>query len=203
MGGEDKMTIYIGIDPGLTGGLAVISDTRTFGTPIPTITINVKKGKGWVKRKRYDLLALHRFFYRYTLGITSGEDMLYHVILEEQFPMPMQRKTKEGKIAKQASVSMFSTGLGYGIFQGLLTGLGMKYTTVHPKTWQKEFGIGTKHNEIGGVILNTKEQALLVCEELFPDVNLMASERSTVPHKGIVDALLIAMYGKRQIEEKE
>ncbi|GAI63264.1 unnamed protein product, partial [marine sediment metagenome] len=34
--------IFIGIDPGLTGGLAVISDTRTFGTPIPTISIDVK-----------------------------------------------------------------------------------------------------------------------------------------------------------------
>lgn len=177
--------IHIGIDPGFQGGIAVISDYRTFGTPMPTYNIEVKTKRGLTKRKRYDLLKLRRFLAPYatmhTLKKHYREATECHVTLEEAFPMPAQGVT-----------SMYSVGLGYGIFQGLLTGFDMEYTTVHPKTWQAEFQIRTNEEK------TTKEQALAICEELFPDVNLLSSERATMPHKGIVDALLIAEYGKRK-----
>lgn len=199
------MTIFIGVDGGLLGAIAVISDTRTFGTSMPTYNTEVKTKRGLAKRKRYDLRALRTFFAHYTNQLARGNDTEWydaeynvtqcHVTLEEAFPVPMKRETKEGEIIKQGAVSVFSTGLGYGIMQGLLTGLNMDYDTVHPKKWQARFGIRTSEES------TTKEQALVICEQLFPNVNLMASERSTTPHKGIVDALLIAEYGKRRYEE--
>ena len=183
------MNIFIGIDGGLQGGIAVITKNHTFGTIIPTYSVEVKGKRGWTKRKRYDLPMLRRFFVCYACYVDECHNQEYdvtqcHVTLEEAFPMPAQ-----------GIVSQYSVGLGYGIFQGLLTGLGMNYVTVHPKKWQSEFKIRT--NEENG---STKDQALAVCEELFPNVNLLASERSTIPHKGIVDAFLIAEYGKRQME---
>ncbi len=45
----------------------------------------------------------------------------------------------------------------------------------------------------------TKSRALAKARELWPDEIWKASARSTVPHDGIVDAALIAEYGRRLI----
>ena len=182
--------IFIGVDPGLSGGLAVISENRIFGTIIPTYNIEVKTKRAWTKRKRYDLPALRIFFGCYACYVDECHNQEYdvtqcHVTLEEAFPMPAQ-----------GIVSQYSVGLGYGIFQGLLTGLGMNYVTVHPKKWQSEFKIRTNEEN------TTKEQALEAVERLYPDVNLYASERSTKPHSGIVDSILIGTWGKIQYEKQ-
>ena len=182
---------YIGIDPGLTGGIGIMTGGRIFGSPMPTYTVEVKTKRGFVKRRRYDLKALRRFFVPYAIPPhSSNEDAEWdprrcYVTLEEAFPMPQQGVT-----------SMFSIGLGYGILQGLFAGLDIELKTVHPKTWQSMFEIHANKET------NTKEQALAVCKQLFPDTNLMASERSTIPHKGIVDALLICEWGRRFAEEE-
>lgn len=167
---------YIGIDPGQNGAVAIMRRDRTFGVPIPTYWDIVTTKRGLTKRKRYDIKALRNLLTNYVNG--------YIVWLEEAFPMPVQGVT-----------SMFSNGLGYGILQGLLVGLEIGFNIVHPKTWQAEYKIRKTEEK------DTKEQALEKCVELFPHVNLMGSERSSTPHNGIVDALLIAEYGKRQNEK--
>jgi hypothetical protein len=122
------------------------------------------------RRQKYDWSAIKEF-------LRVRKDAI--VTIEKQFPMPIQGIT-----------SQYSIGLGYGTLLGLLCGLGIKTEKVHPKTWQKEFFKRDPEK-------TTKEQALEAVKELFPNVDLFASERSTVPHSGIVDALCLAEYGKR------
>jgi len=59
----------------------------------------------------------------------------------------------------------------------------------------------TRRNKDGDPIRgprDTKAMALLAAKRLFPSVDLTATERSKKPHDGIVDALLLAEYGRRK-----
>lgn len=43
-----------------------------------------------------------------------------------------------------------------------------------------------------------QEAALRYLKRLFPTVNLLATDRSRVPHSGLVDSMCIALYGHQQ-----
>ena len=43
---------------------------------------------------------------------------------------------------------------------------------------------------------DTKATSLLACNRLFPNANLLRTERSKKAHEGLVDAYLIAYYGQ-------
>lgn len=88
----------------------------------------------------------------------------------------------------------FSFGWGLGAIQGVLSTLHLPYRLIPPKVWQKTLGI--THEPKTPPKLR-KEKNLAVCKKLFPAVNLLATERSKVPHMGIVDALLISEYTRR------
>jgi hypothetical protein len=160
--------ISCGVDPGLSGAFGIIDGTHLYGAPIPTFWITMKSGK---RRRQYDYMAIRKF-------LEPRKDAI--VTIEEQFPMPMQ-----------GVVSQFSVGFGYGLFLGMLCGLNIDTKTVHAKTWQKEFFKRDKEK-------TTKEQALEALKALYPHVDLFTSERSTKPSEGIVDAILIAEYGRRR-----
>lgn len=173
--------LFIGIDPGINGGIAEISGGTAVAIRMPTITIE-RAGK---KRKVYDHEWLSNFF-RHKMNMRA----IYpcYVVLEEQHPMV---RFRDGKKQKQGVTSTFSTGYGFGALRQCLYDNDLKHEVVRAKEWQREFCIS-------GKLGDTKAQALSVCWGLFPDVNLLASERSTKPHSGMIDALLICEYGKRK-----
>jgi hypothetical protein len=76
---------------------------------------------------------------------------------------------------------------GYGKILGALEIAGIPYAEVAPSTWQSHMGINRKGE--------TKVQALKIARRLYPNSNFLATERSKVPHDGMIDALLIAHYG--------
>jgi crossover junction endodeoxyribonuclease RuvC len=125
------------------------------------------------KKKIYDHLALAKFFYPF-------EGTKCYAILEQQHPMP-----------KQGVTSMFSIGYGFGALKQCLVDFAIPHEVVRAQVWQKEFGISGRNG-------NTKVQALQICQSLFPDLNLLATEKSKKPHEGIVDAVLIAEFAKRR-----
>lgn len=104
------------------------------------------------------------------------------VVLEDVFAM-----------TKASASGMLSFGRNHGRIEGILVGLKIPYVMIPAKTWQKAmFG-----NVSGD---NTKAKALTVASQLYPNVELMATSRSRVPHDGIVDSLLIATYGVRYLK---
>ena len=159
------MTFFIGIDPGLHGGIAIIRPDLIETFPMPLLAS--QKGLN-----AYDHFWLKRFF-----ELSTSDS---YAILEQQQAMP-----------KQGVVSMLTIGYGFGTLKQGLVDFAIPHETVRAQVWQKEFGISGRKG-------NTKAQALQICQSLFPDLNLLASERAKKPHEGIVDAVLIAEYGRRR-----
>ena len=86
----------------------------------------------------------------------------------------------------QGVVSMFSFGTNYGYIQGVLSALGIPYQLVSPRVWKKSY-----------VLDSTKQKSIDVCQRLFPELNLLATERSRVPSDGMAEAALLAQFAKR------
>jgi crossover junction endodeoxyribonuclease RuvC len=84
--------------------------------------------------------------------------------------------------------SNFSFGLGKGILMGMVAGLEIPYTLVNPKTWQKVAWEGVTKQA------DTKKTSLVAAKRLFPTEDFLATERSRVPHDGLVDGALMAYY---------
>lgn len=93
----------------------------------------------------------------------------------------------------------FNFGWSLGIVEGVLSGIGIAYTKVAPKVWQKEMWQGIPPiYKAGKKAVDTKATSLLAAKRLFPNVDFRKSDRASLPHDGIVDALLMAEYGKRK-----
>lgn len=162
------MKIYVGIDNGLDGGIAMFPSGQVL--PMPT----VKLGKGRV----VDVEFL---------------DGLAKVWRADGATVCVEQATKHsaGKLA------LCSTWFTYGQIIAVLKINRVPYHEVTvPRTWQKEFWTVPKMAE--GHKFDTKAAALVTVKKLFPDINLLASERCSVPHDGIVDAILIAEYARRK-----
>lgn len=107
--------IYVGIDPGLTGAVAIIWPTGTAGLwDTPTI---VRSDPRKIRREcnaaqMVDILR----------PLADGAV----AAIEQVHSMP-----------KQGAASTFTFGTGYGTWLGILAALGIPYDRVTPRTWQK------------------------------------------------------------------
>lgn len=97
---------------------------------------------------------------------------------------------------KQGIVSAFTYGDHFGAIRGMLVALGLRHVLVAPREWTKELHKGTTAE-------TPKLRSLQAAQRWFPKTNLLATERSKKAHEGLVDALLIADYGRRYIERGE
>lgn len=100
-----------------------------------------------------------------------------HVFIEQVGAMPGQGVT-----------SMFSFGTGWGLLRGICAGLALPYELVRPQEWQGAMLAG-----------QPKGSEYLVASRLWPYAEWRASERSRNFHDGLVDAALIAEYGRRRL----
>jgi len=121
----------IGIDPGLDGGIACIANEQLVTVDaMPTVTYKVA-GK---QRRRVDAEGVkHILEYCHETYAPVGQTPV--VVIEQQ-------STRAGLSA----TAVFSTGYGYGLLTGLVTGLDWSLSVYKPKEWQKEVGI-TKANK--------------------------------------------------------
>ena len=91
----------------------------------------------------------------------------------------------------QGVVSMFTFGRVFGEVLGILAALDLPHTLVRPALWQKVL--------YAGVSGDGKERSRIAAARLFPAEKFHATPRSRSPHGGLVDAALIAEYGRRTI----
>jgi crossover junction endodeoxyribonuclease RuvC len=155
--------IVAGIDVGLDGALVINSGAGLTARATPTL------GSG---KRSYDLQSMR------ALLSESGAEQVF---IERAQAMPGQGVT-----------SMFSTGFGYGIWQGLLAGLGIPFEVVSPQRWQKEMFVGVTAGD-------TKAASALVAQRLRPDIDWRRTPRCKGPHDGMTDAFCISEYGRRQL----
>lgn len=169
---------FIGIDPGLSGAISILVPNQN------------------------PILSAMPIFAKEELDVKAIVEMIYHyenihVIIEDVH-----------SIFGASAGANFSFGFGCGSLFTLLKITDIPFTKVSPKTWQKEMWQGVKpvemltkeKNKDGSpkYKIDTKATSLLAVRRLFPTIDLRANERCKVPHNGIVDALLMAEYGRRK-----
>lgn len=93
-------------------------------------------------------------------------------------------------MGKESARSMFSYGREYGYLLGTLHDCGIDINFVPPAVWTAKL-----HKKSATTFDNPKQASLYVARQLWPHTDFRATDRSRVPHDGIVDACLIAYYG--------
>jgi crossover junction endodeoxyribonuclease RuvC len=161
--------IFVGIDPGVTGAVAIINTDGDVAvqpwiddTPIAA----VKKGK---KTKSEYLPAQMAEILR---AVPSSRA---HVFIEKVAARP-----------DQGVSSMFGFGKGYGIWIGIVAALGLSYTLVTPQAWKKMLMQG----------MSDKDAARIRAQELYPGCADQLKRKKDI---GRADALLIAEFGRRTL----
>ena len=162
--------VYIGIDPGARGGIAVIrnngkAETYAFTKADDNIHITLDLPED------IDTTVTLEEFLEFCTGY--GEKKCY---IERVHSMPHDSHTRA-----------FAFGENYGFIRGMLRAKGIVYEAVTPQKWKKFFGLSAD-----------KCESIRKAKELFPDVNLKRTPRCKVDHDGMAEALLIAEYGRMQ-----
>lgn len=109
------MTVVLGIDPGCSGALVLVTEQGGYidHLPMPTIKVGTKS--------RVNGAAVSAWLRQY--GIT-------HAYLDQVGAMP-----------GQGTASMFTFGHAAGVAEGILQGLNIPYTLVTPQAWKKSAGL--------------------------------------------------------------
>jgi len=123
--------IYVGIDPGLDGAVAIIHLDRTITVEdVPVVKLKAKR--------KYDIQGMIALL----KSLNSAECRIW-LELVHAFP-------------GQGVTSMFSMGEGYGLWQGILATLGLSYELVTPQRWKKAMMEGAPKDKAASVLVASR-----------------------------------------------
>ena len=158
--------IKIGIDPGISGAIAVLCDDVLLEVhDMPALEVRVGKAN----KRQVNPAMLASILYGITL-LPEAKGHNSWVVLEKVGAMPGQGVT-----------SMFNFGRSFGVVEGVAAGLRLGITYVTPQAWQKR--AGKKEGKDG-----SRQRVM----ELYPE---HADLFKRVKDDGRADAVLIARYG--------
>ncbi|SKA84674.1 hypothetical protein SAMN02745166_01042 [Prosthecobacter debontii] len=167
----NETTVYIGIDNGISGGIAAISITPGTGIIARTAMATQKTRKG----NEIDVRGVWRFL-QDELQVSNNVDKIV-IIIEEP----------GGSKSASAAASMAAS---FAALRAMCELKGVRHIRITPQRWQKNLlKCGKGEN---------KAAALTMARALWPDETWLESPRCRTPHDGIIDAALIAEYGRRQ-----
>lgn len=131
------MTAFLGVDVGVTGGIAVIGGGAVHVVQVPTVSY-LKGGKSYARD--YDVPGM----------VTIVKDMQarhapLHAAIEKTSARP-----------QQGVVSTCSFCRGFGIWLGILATLEIPVTIVPPAVWKRDLGIARGSGK-GGSVLRAKQ----------------------------------------------
>jgi hypothetical protein len=177
--------IQIGIDPGISGALAVLHPNRQiefYDTP----TVQIRSGKKI--KNTMDTYAIVTILQ----GITSQRDVM--VTIEKVNAMPGMGAG--GERQSMGATSAFNFGMGFGIWLGILAALRLPHQQVHPRTWKMAV-----MSDMG----KDKDASRIKAMQLYPE---SVPSLTLKKHHGRADALLLAEWGRRMyspgmMEKKE
>lgn len=189
--------ISVGIDPGVTGGLAIVDHNglKTVGD-LPAIERSRKKGKGKAKQtviNQVDPVGLRTMLRDLLTGTDKNEVRVYLELVNSR---PLQ-----------SSQSVFSMGHSSGIIEGVVGALGYRLFFIPPSEWKP--GVELKPVKIapeadpeteqmkrrrkGAEKREQKRQACARVCALYPSADV-----TLVKHHNRAEAALIAHYGYEQ-----
>jgi Holliday junction resolvasome RuvABC endonuclease subunit len=157
---------YCGIDPGMTGAVALIDDSGQLLNIQDTPILLVKASTGNRTQFLESQMAL------LLRNITFHGDV--RTCIENVHSMP-----------KQGVRSVFSLGLGFGIWIGITAALHLSLERTEPAVWKKCMGLRSGADKAASVVLALR---------LFPTADLKLKK-----HHGRAEALLIAEFLRRKL----
>lgn len=177
--------LFVGVDPGITGAVCIISLKRVEIIPMPINQFS-KSGK---KETQINFSALNSIF-----KMISCEPA--YMIIEIQQPFRSQIWGKDEATGKSILVEDNSQGLSstsktmynYGAIVMCAVANGIEHKCVSARKWQYHVFPTIKTG-------STKLMSVAKAQELYPNVNLIP-ERGRTPSHGFSDALLIAHYAR-------
>jgi len=162
----------IGIDPGLAGGVArvdVVDGIPTSATILgrtPALWVTKRNG---IRRREYDVHAMVHL-----LRDAVGDKYHAIVALEQGGPRP-----------SQGLASTYRTGMGVGLWHGLIAALGCSLVLIHPSVWKR----------VVGLIGAEKRASRLKAVERFPGLGVLGPA-----DEGGAEAVLIALAAVAVLE---
>lgn len=171
---------YIGIDPGKSGGIAVITDGSLEKLyTIPTI------GKEVDIRQLSEIL---KKYYDHTVAIEMVHSM-HQMSANSNFQFGFVCGIIEGLVS---GLNMKYVKVSPKMWQEII----FRGIPVHRKPSTTEImKSGAKKVTTGRI--DTKKMSLISAKRLFPNETFLATDRSSVPHDGLYDAANIAEYARR------
>lgn len=170
--------VYVGIDIGKDGAIAILYEDGKIETyPMPKIKTE---------------LDLPRIAQTLVPSIDVDDPPLnLHVVFE-----------KLGVIFGSSKQTAFSMGQQSGAVEMACVCQMIPYTKVRAVDWQKAMFQGVdeiiKPSKTGKKnVRDTKAMALMAIKRIFPDLKLTFGEKATKPHDGLIDAVLMAEYARR------
>lgn len=161
-------TVYVGIDPGKAGALAMIYPD---GQVDSWLTPTRKRSFGGELSNMYSVREMHRFV-KLAAHWRDKEKHQVHVVIERQAGRPVTSKK-----------NVFASGMGMGIWFALLDLYGFSdFHWVSPNSWKKAFGLD-----------NDKRKSLALCAYLYPKHPL-----PRMKDEARAEAILLAEFYKRR-----
>lgn len=162
----------IGIDCGINGGISELDQAGNIADQIVMPTIKVGK------KNKIDLNCLAKLF-------SLADPKQTMTIVEDP-----------GGHAPSAA-GLRSMTYSFAAIEALLIANSLQYKTMRAIEWQRVFWEKPKMPK--GMKFDTKAAALNQANQLWPDNDWTATERSRKPHDGMIDAALIAEAGRRKL----
>lgn len=188
-----KDRVIIGIDPGLKGGLVAMTSEGLvidkMKMPLREVLLKTKHKKGKKKgqqktQDRIDAAKLVDFF--------------------AQFHSPIVYCEKAAPIFGTPSNTTFRMGHGAGVVEGVCQALGLEFNEISPKDWQAQIWMESdlvmrqkRKESIKQSRVDTKSTSLNAYERLRGDFSAVL-KGCRVAHDGIVDAFLLAYFGRQK-----
>lgn len=170
--GGDAVTTFLGVDCGLDGAFACITqDGVASFLPMPIIKSGIGRG-----RVSYDIPEVLAWLRR-----KGKEDWIGFAICEKLHAMPM---------AHGGVIANYSRGRALMLAECALTACEIPYELVSARVWMKAMHAGVEG-------ATTKQRSILAAKRLFPGLPLRRTPLCTKDHDGIAEALLLAEYGRR------
>jgi len=160
--------VIIGIDPGLDGAVASITDDGGYDSLWDAPTIVVEKTRGKSKRE-YNLAQMKTII---SMATKNTPAMFSHAALEVGSPRP-----------GEGTVSAYAIGRSVALWEAFLVAQGIPYTRCYPHVWKKKI--------MNGMSTSDKGAAVMRAIQLFPDAAEFLKRKKD---HGRAEALLLAKY---------
>lgn len=175
--------LYLGIDPGITGAIAMLWCERDVITDIlcEKVRVVVSNNKKWIdERWAWDMCNTAKNY----------GDCDYNTLALLEKAQPMARKViRDGKEVKlrEGGVSLGVYMATFGFWRGALSASEIPYMIIPPASW-KRILVGTN---------KSKGASIEVAQRMFPKISLKPTERCRNPDHNMAEALLLAEFARR------